>query len=234
MKIALLGYGRMGKAIEKIALERGHSIVAKIDKQETIGHLEDAEVAINFSIPSAAVENIKSALEKGIPVICGTTGWLDQQKEVEAFCLEQETAFLYASNFSVGVNLFFKLNGLLAKLMHPHQEHFSMHLEEIHHVHKLDAPSGTALTLAEGILEENPQLAGWVLDKKENSKLTIKAFREGEVPGTHSVHYTSSVDEITITHEAKSRQGFALGAVIAAEWIQNKKGIFRMNDVLKL
>lgn len=234
MKIALLGYGRMGKAIEKIALERGHSIVAKIDKQETTGHLEDAEVAINFSIPSAAVENIKSALEKGIPVICGTTGWLDQQKEVEAFCLEQETAFLYASNFSVGVNLFFKLNGLLAKLMHPHQEHFSTHLEEVHHVHKLDAPSGTALTLAEGILEENPQLAGWVLDKKENSKLTIKAFREGEVPGTHSIHYTSSVDEITITHEAKSRQGFALGAVIAAEWIQNKKGIFSMNDVLKL
>lgn len=234
MKIALLGYGRMGKAIEKIAQERGHSIVAKIDKTETEGNLNLADVAINFSVPSAAVANIKSAFEHQIPVVCGTTGWLEQQKEVEALCLEKGTGFLYASNFSVGVNLFFKLNALFAKLMHPHKAHFSTRLEEIHHVHKLDAPSGTALTLAEGVLAENPQLKDWVLDKKENNKLSIYSHREGEVPGTHSIHYTSSVDEITITHEAISRQGFALGAVIAAEWIQNKEGVFGMNDVLKL
>lgn len=234
MNIALLGYGRMGKAIENIALERGHTIVSKIDKAATEGDLSAADVAINFSVPSAAVDNIKSALGKQIPVVCGTTGWLEHQKDVERFCLEKDTAFLYASNFSVGVNLFFKLNALLAKLMHPHKEHFSTRLEEIHHVHKLDAPSGTALTLAEGVLAENPQFNNWVLDKKENDKLSIYSHREGEVPGTHSIHYTSSVDEITITHEAKSRQGFALGAVIAAEWIQNQKGIFGMNDVLKL
>lgn len=234
MKIALLGYGRMGKAIEKIALERGHSIVAKVDKEDTSGELNTADVAINFSIPDAAVNNIKSALKEQIPVVCGTTGWLNQQKEVEDYCLQNDTAFLYASNFSVGVNLFFKLNTLLAKLMQPHKEHFSTRLEETHHVHKLDAPSGTAITLAEGVMTENSELKNWVLDKKEYGKLSIYSHREGEIPGTHSIHYTSSVDEISITHEAKSRQGFALGAVIAAEWIQNKKGIFSMDDVLKL
>ena len=233
MKIALLGYGRMGKAIEQIANERGHTIVAKIDKNENQGKLSEAEVAINFSIPDASVANIKAAMEKQIPVVCGTTGWLEQLKEVEDFCLQNKTAFLYASNFSVGVNLFFKLNEVLAKLMHPHKS-YSAKMKEIHHIHKLDAPSGTAITLAEGIFEQS-KYTDWSIDNtKGDSTLPIAVERTGEVPGTHSIEYKSSVDSISIQHEAHSRQGFALGAVIAAEWIQDKKGVFTMNDVLDI
>jgi len=233
MKIALLGYGRMGKAIEQIANERGHTIVAKIDKNENQGKLSEAEVAINFSIPDAAVANIKAAMEKQIPVVCGTTGWLEQLKEVEDFCLQNKTAFLYASNFSVGVNLFFKLNEVLAKLMYPHKS-YSAAMKEIHHIHKLDAPSGTAITLAEGIFDQSKYTDWSIDDTKGDSTLPIAVERTGEVPGTHSIEYKSSVDSISIQHEAHSRQGFALGAVIAAEWIQDKKGVFTMNDVLDI
>lgn len=233
MKIALLGYGRMGKAIEQIANERGHTIVAKIDKNENQGKLSEAEVAINFSIPDAAVANIKAAMEKQIPVVCGTTGWLEQLKEVEDFCLQNKTAFLYASNFSVGVNLFFKLNEVLAKLMHPHKN-YSAAMKEIHHIHKLDAPSGTAITLAEGIFDQSKYTDWSIDDTKGDSTLPIAVERTGEVSGTHSIEYKSSVDSISIQHEAYSRQGFALGAVIAAEWIQDKKGVFTMNDVLDI
>ena len=233
MKIALLGYGRMGKAIEQIANERGHTIVAKIDKNENQGKLSEAEVAINFSIPDAAVANIKAAMEKQIPVVCGTTGWLEQLKEVEDFCLQNKTAFLYASNFSVGVNLFSKLNEVLAKLMHPHKN-YSAAMKEIHHIHKLDAPSGTAITLAEGIFDQSKYTDWSIDDTKGDITLPIAVERTGEVPGTHSIEYKSSVDSISIQHEAHSRQGFALGAVIAAEWIQDKKGVFTMNDVLDI
>ena len=233
MKIALLGYGRMGKAIEQIANERGHTIVAKIDKNENQGKLSEAEVAINFSIPDAAVANIKAAMEKQIPVVCGTTGWLEQLKEVEDFCLQNKTAFLYASNFSVGVNLFFKLNEVLAKLMHPHKN-YSAAMKEIHHIHKLDAPSGTAITLAEGIFDQSKYTDWSIDDTKGDSTLPIAVERTGEVSGTHTIEYKSSVDSISIQHEAYSRQGFALGAVIAAEWIQDKKGVFTMNDVLDI
>ena len=233
MKIALLGYGRMGKAIEKIAIERGHEIVYTLDEIRNQGTLANAEVAINFSVPQAAVDNIKSALQKQIPVVCGTTGWLDHYQEVVDYCQEKQAAFLYASNFSIGVHLFFKLNALAAKLMKPHALSYTPSLEEIHHIHKLDAPSGTAITLAESILE-NSDLEGWELDTKSKSKLEIKSIREGEVPGTHLVSYRSSIDEISLKHEAFGRDGFALGAVIAAEWIVGKRGLFRMEDVLNI
>lgn len=233
MKIALLGYGRMGKAIETIAQNRGHEIVCKVDQDKINGDLSIAEVAINFSIPTAAVANLKSAFDLGIPVVCGTTGWLDQLEEVHRYCKEKNTGFLYASNFSVGVNLFFQLNRLAARLMKGHEQTYATHLEETHHVHKLDAPSGTAITLAEGIAKENERYKNWTMEE-DTDGLKISAYREGEVPGTHRITYTSIVDEISIEHKAYSREGFALGAVIAAEWLNGRKGIFSMNDVLNL
>ena len=233
MKIALLGYGRMGKAIEQIAIERGHTIVAKIDKNENQGNLSEADVAINFSVPDAAVANIKAAMEKQIPVVCGTTGWLEHLKEVEDYCTQNKSAFIYASNFSVGMNLFFKLNKILANLMHPHKS-YTPQMKEIHHIHKLDAPSGTAITLAEGVFDQS-EYTDWSIDETNGeTTLPITVERTGEVPGTHSIEYKSGVDSISIQHEAHSRQGFALGVVIAAEWIQNKKGVFTMNDVLDI
>lgn len=234
MKIALLGYGRMGKAIEQISINRGHTIVAKVDQDNTEGDLSEAEVAINFSVPAAAVSNIKAALSIPIPVVCGTTGWLEHQKEVEEYCQSKNSAFLYASNFSIGVNLFFKLNQVLAKLMQPHQD-YTAEMKEIHHIHKLDAPSGTAITLAEGIFSHS-EYKDWSIEEKVSNEntLPIVVERTAEVPGTHAVKYNSKVDSITIEHEAHSRQGFALGAVIAAEWIQNKRGIYSMNDVLNI
>lgn len=233
MKIALLGYGRMGKAIEQIAIDRGHTVVAKIDKLNSEGELSDADVAINFSIPDAAVENIKAALDFKTPVVCGTTGWLDKLSEVEKYCEEQDSAFLYASNFSIGVNLFFKLNEDLAKLMKSHKS-YAAEMKEIHHIHKLDAPSGTAITLAEGVFKETDYNA-WTIEEAKNQKtLPIVVERTGEVPGTHAIKYKSKIDSITIEHEAHSREGFALGAVVSAEWIQNKKGIFSMKDVLNI
>ena len=232
MKFALLGYGRMGKAIEQIALERGHEIVCKIDKNLTEGKLHEADAAINFSIPDAAVDNISSALNQGVPVVCGTTGWLDAYQKVTQIAQERNTAFLYASNFSVGVNLFFKLNKVLAQMMKSHKE-YKASMEETHHIHKLDAPSGTAITLAEGIIE-NSHLIDWKLGENAKDSFSIQSHREGEVPGTHSIKYESPIDDITIEHKAHNRKGFALGAVIAAEWLVGKKGIFNMDDVLNL
>ena len=233
MKIALLGYGRMGKAIEKIALERGHQIVYIQDKEENSGVLSQAEIAINFSIPKAAVNNIKLAFNHHIPVVCGTTGWLDDYKEICNYCKTKESGFLYASNFSIGVNLFFKINSYVAQLMKAHQKEYTPTLKEIHHIHKLDAPSGTALTLAEGVLKES-HLTDWELDGSSKDKLSIQSIREGEVPGTHSISYHSKIDQISIEHEAFGRDGFALGAVIAAEWLKGKKGVFSMDDVLNI
>lgn len=233
MKIALLGYGKMGQAIAKFAKERDHEVVFILDKDKEEGSLTKAEVAINFSIPKAAVNNIKLALNKKIPVICGTTGWLDHYKEITAFCKNKDAAFLYASNFSLGVNLFFKINQLTAKLMKPHSNEFKPSIQEIHHVHKLDAPSGTAITLAESFLETG-HFTSWKLNGQSDDKLNIKSLREAEVPGTHSITYNSQVDKISLKHEAFSRDGFALGAVIAAEWILNKKGVFSMQDVLNI
>lgn len=233
MKIALLGYGRMGKTIEKFAQERNHEIVFILDKNEEKGSLAEAEVAINFSVPEAAVKNIKLALGKKIPVICGTTGWLDFYDEVTSFCNINKTAFLYASNFSIGVNLFFKINELAARLMKPHSEEYKPSIQEIHHIHKLDAPSGTAITIAESLVDTG-HFSTWELNGTTDKKLNIESVREGEVPGTHSITYHSQVDEISLKHEAFSRDGFALGAVIAAEWILNKKGVFSMQDVLNI
>lgn len=233
MKIALLGYGRMGKTIASYAQQRNHKIVYILDKEQEEGSLSEADVAINFSVPEAAVSNIKTALEQKIPVVSGTTGWLEKYEEVVAFCKTQQSAFLYASNFSIGVNLFFKINQFVAQLMHPHQSAYQTEIQEIHHIHKLDAPSGTAITIAEGIIKET-DYTGWELDKASEGTLPIEALREGEVPGTHTVHYRSEIDQISIKHEAYKRDGFALGAVIAAEWLAGKEGIFSMDDVLKI
>lgn len=232
MKIALLGYGKMGKMIAEIASDRGHEIVLT-HKGGDINDFNGAQVAIDFSTPESAVTNILMAFSKGVPVICGTTGWLDQMEVVKAACLKQECAFIYASNFSLGVNLFFKLNEQMAALMKPHTYHAA--IEEIHHIHKLDAPSGTAITLAEGIIAQGA-LKDWSLVENSGesvtNKLPITSKREGEVPGTHIVSYASDIDRLEIKHIAHNRTGFALGAVVAAEWIQNKKGIFNMSDVL--
>ena len=229
MKIALLGYGRMGQAIEKIAIDRGHTIVAKIDKDNP-DEAYEADVAINFSVPMAAYENITSAIDKKIPVVCGTTGWLDRLDEVETLCQQNEGAFLYASNFSLGVNLFFELNAKLAEMMQK-QPLYTASIEEIHHTQKLDKPSGTAITLAEGIPSAGN---AWHLVEDNGEGVPITSIRKDEVPGTHTVTHRSEIDEISITHTAHNRTGFALGAIIAAEWIQNKKGIFSMRDVLQL
>ena len=229
MKIALLGYGRMGQAIEKIAIDRGHTIVAKIDKDNP-DEAYEADVAINFSIPTAAYENIISAIHKKIPVVCGTTGWLDQLDEVESLCQQNEGAFLYASNFSLGVNLFFELNAKLAEMMQK-QPLYTASIEEIHHTQKLDKPSGTAITLAEGIPSEGK---AWHYVEDQGEGVPITSIRKDEVPGTHTVTHRSEIDEISITHTAHNRTGFALGAVLAAEWIQDKKGIFSMRDILQL
>jgi len=232
MKIALLGYGRMGKAVEKIAIERGHAIVAKIDKIFEEGTLKEADVAINFSVPDAAVANIRKAFDFHIPVICGTTGWLEHYEEIIDYCHKKKAAFLYASNFSIGVNLFFKMNEWLAKLMASHKM-YTPSIEEIHHKQKLDSPSGTAISLAEGVIE-NSDYDAWKLNKKEVGVIPIVSKREGEIPGTHTVLYAAADDTISITHQAHNRQGFALGAVMAAEWLQGKQGVFSMKEVLNL
>lgn len=230
MKIAIVGYGKMGKIIDQIATERGHQIVARLNETPTAENLNNPEVVIEFSNPEVAFQNIKNCLEQQIPVICGTTGWLDRMPEIEAIAISQNTAFLYGSNFSLGVNLFFELNEKLARLVRPFSE-YNCQLEEIHHTHKKDAPSGTAITLAEGIIS-NSGYRQWQLGTTEGDILGIEAIRKDEVPGTHSIYYRSQVDEIEIKHTAFSRDGFALGAVIAAEWIVGKKGVFGMKDVL--
>ena len=231
MKIALLGYGKMGKEIEKIALQRGHSIVLKKTKDQTFDHLDLADVAIDFSIPSAAVENISECLHRNIPVISGTTGWLADYAKITSLVQQVNGAFLYGSNFSLGVNLFFELNAQLAELMHSHD--YKLRIEEIHHTQKLDAPSGTAISLANDIIKRT-SYQGWAIENAQENEIPITALRIENVPGTHTVSYTSEVDQIEIKHTAFSREGFALGAVIAAEWIIGKKGIFSMKDVLNL
>lgn len=231
MKIALLGYGRMGKTIEKIAQERGHQIVSKIDKGDSY-NFNNADVAIDFSIPDAALNNITAALEAQVPVISGTTGWLESYNNVKSLCESKNGAFLYASNFSIGVNIFFELNKQLAKMMST-LDNYRVSMTELHHIHKLDAPSGTAITLAKDIIKET-NLEGWSLDEDQDQKIRIDSIREGEAPGTHTIFYTSEVDTISIEHKAHSRQGFALGAVIAAEWIKDKTGVYSMKDVLDL
>jgi len=233
MKIALLGYGKMGKKIAAFAENRNHELVYILDKKQQEGSLEKADVAINFSVPEAAVDNIKMALEHGVPVVCGTTGWLDDYEKVVSFCTEKDTAFLYASNFSIGVNLFFKINQYVAKLLRPHLKDYRADIKEIHHIHKQDAPSGTAISLAEDIIKHT-HYEHWTQDEFSKNNLTISSERSGEVPGTHSVEYRSDIDQITLKHEAFKRDGFALGAVIAAEWIVGKKGIYMMEDVLKI
>ncbi|WP_117882902.1 4-hydroxy-tetrahydrodipicolinate reductase [Aureibaculum luteum] len=231
MNIALFGYGKMGKTIERIALERGHTIVAKIDFDTTDYDLSSADVAIDFSIPKEAYNNINLCFKKNIPIISGTTGWLDKYEEAVANCKTNNGAFIYASNYSLGVNLFFELNKQLAKLMNKFDV-YKVSLEETHHTQKLDAPSGTAITLAEGIIEQTGK-EKWSLDVTEDEKtIPIISKRIENVPGTHVTTYTSEVDEIEITHTAKNRDGFALGAVIAAEWLKDKKGVFTMKDVL--
>ena len=232
MKIALVGYGKMGKIIDEISQKRGHNIVARLSETPTLENLNNPDVVIEFSNPEVAFDNIKTCLENKIPVICGTTGWLDQKPEIDRIAVENETAFLYGSNFSLGVNLFFALNENLAKMMNRFPE-YNCQLEEIHHIHKLDAPSGTAISLAEGVIS-NSKFEAWKLDETIDKELGIFAIREDEVPGTHSVFYRSEVDEIEIKHTAFNRNGFALGAVIAAEWIVGKKGVFSMKDVLGL
>lgn len=232
MNIALLGYGKMGKVIEAIALERGHNIVLKVDADTTEFKLNNIDVAIDFSVPTAAVSNISKCLNKGIPVISGTTGWLNQYQEVVDLCHTTNGSFLYASNFSIGVNIFFEINKRLSELMSGHVN-YKANIEEIHHTQKLDAPSGTAITLAETIIK-NSNYNNWSLDSKNKNELPIVAKRIENVPGTHEVTYTSEVDTISIKHTAHSRQGFGLGAVIAAEWIVGKKGVFSMKDVLNI
>lgn len=233
MKIALVGYGKMGKIIDEIATQRGHEIVARLRETPTSENLGNPDVVIEFSQPEAAFDNIKNCLENKIPVVCGTTGWLHRKAEIENIALENNTAFLYGSNFSLGVNLFFALNEKLAVMMKNFEE-YRVQLEEIHHIHKKDAPSGTAITLAEGIIKNNPNFDAWKLDESKDNEVGIFAIREEEVPGTHSVFYRSKVDEIEIKHIAYSRNGFALGAVVAAEWIFGKKGNFTMKHVLGL
>jgi len=231
MNIALVGYGKMGKIIGEIAEKKGHEIVARLNETPTVENLNDPDVVIEFSNPEVAFENIKVCLENQIPVVCGTTGWLERKSEIEEIAVQNNTAFLYGSNFSLGVNLFFALNEKLATLMSDFPE-YQVQMEEIHHIQKKDAPSGTAITLAEGIIKNDSRFGSWKLEETKETELGIFAVREDEVPGTHSIFYRSEVDEIEIKHTAFNRNGFAAGAVIAAEWIIGKTGNFSMQDVL--
>lgn len=232
MKIALLGYGKMGKVIERIAIERGHEIILKKEEHNTYEGLSNADVAIDFSIPNAAVLNITACLNENVPVISGTTGWLDHYDQMVSLCNEKKGAFISSSNFSLGVNIFFEMNEYLAKMMSK-LDSYNIKMEEIHHTQKLDAPSGTAISLAKGIIA-NSNYNNWTLEEPKADQILIEAKRIGTVPGTHTVTYNSNVDSIEIKHTAHNREGFALGAVIAAEWIIGKQGVFTMKDVLDL
>lgn len=236
MKIILVGYGKMGRIIEKTALERGHEIVGRIDLENaselnaSLAGIADA--AIEFTGPHSAYDNVMKCLSLGIPVVCGSTGWLDRYEEVAGFCRQQAGSLLYASNFSVGVNIFFEINKTLARLMAGHPG-YDVSIREIHHTQKKDAPSGTAITLAEQLIRSVPGKENWVNQESgQPSDLLIQSERIDPYPGLHTVRYASAIDEIRITHEAHSRDGFALGAVLAAEFIKDKKGVFSMKDVL--
>ena len=233
MKIALFGYGKMGKVIDKIAKNRGHKIIYRIDENSINYDLKKVDVAIDFSTPKAAFSNINMALENSIPIISGTTGWLDNYNKAVKLCNEKNGAFLYASNFSLGVNIFFEINRQLAKIMSNHPE-YVIKMKEIHHTEKIDAPSGTAITLAESIIKET-DYQKWSLNKDfKKNEISIEAQRLSDNTGTHEVIYKSDIDEIKIKHAAVNREGFGLGAVIAAEWLIGKKGIFSMKDVLNI
>jgi len=236
MKILLIGHGKMGQAIEEFAIQRGHSLVATVDVNDTLMPTlaEQADVAIEFTHPDAAFDNIKFCLEHKLPILSGTTGWLEKMPEIEEICRENDGTFLYASNFSIGVNLFFKLNKFLAKLMSPHTQ-YKPSMVEVHHTHKKDAPSGTAITLAEGIISEHDQYNAWKNEAKTaDNEIPITSERIGEIPGTHKITYKSEVDQISIEHEAYSRDGFVQGAVFVAEWLPSQKGIVKIDDFLNL
>ncbi|MDC6367578.1 MULTISPECIES: 4-hydroxy-tetrahydrodipicolinate reductase [Flavobacteriaceae] len=232
MNIGLFGYGKMGKMIEQIAQKRGHTIVTKVDVDTKTIDFSSMDVAIDFSTPDAAFNNITSCFKNSVPVISGTTGWLKNYDKAIELCQEHEGAFIYASNFSLGVNIFFELNAHLAKMMSELKQ-YKVSMEEIHHTQKLDAPSGTAITLAEGIIDHT-EYNSWQLNSADEKTIPITSKRKGLVPGTHTVSYNSSVDKIEIKHKAHNREGFALGAVVAAEWIHGKTGVFSMKDVLNL
>lgn len=236
MNIALIGYGKMGKEIEQIALSRGHVITLKVDisnaSSYTMEELRKADVAIEFSTPESAIGNIYKCFEAGVPVVVGTTGWLSKLEEVKQKCAEQQQSLFYASNYSIGVNLFFKLNEYLASMMNNYPA-YNVSMEEIHHIHKLDAPSGTAISLANQVIEHIDSKHKWVnSETADKGEVAIVSKRLYEVPGTHTVTYGSDVDEISITHIAHNRKGFALGAVVAAEWLKGKKGVFGMSDLM--
>ncbi len=236
MKIALIGYGKMGKTIERMALEQGHEVVLKIDIDNysdfTAQNLQKADVAIEFTRPEDAFDNIRKCLAAGIPTISGTTGWLKKKAAIEELCKRKKGAFFYASNYSIGVNIFFALNKFLAKMMDVRTQ-YEIETEEIHHVQKLDAPSGTSITLAEGILENIQRKKSWVNDTPTSkTHLPIISKRIDKVPGTHQISYHSAIDTIEIKHTAHSREGFARGAIQAAEWIIGKRGCFGMQDLL--
>ena len=232
MKIALLGYGKMGKVIEKIALERGHEIVLKKNENDTFDGLLNANVAIDFSVPSAAISNISECINNGIPIVSGTTGWLENYNQMVALCNEKKAAFIYGSNFSLGVNLFFELNDYLSKIMSKFNQ-YNVSMEEIHHTQKLDKPSGTAISLANAIVN-NTDKNNWSIENPKLDDVFIEVKRIDNVPGTHSVFYTSNEDTIEIKHTAHNREGFAFGAIIAAEWLVGKTGVFTIKDVLNL
>jgi 4-hydroxy-tetrahydrodipicolinate reductase len=238
MKIALIGYGKMGKAIETIALQKQHEVVLKITQQNThqltIQNLQQCDVAIEFTGAESAVNNISMCFDANLPVVCGSTGWLSNWDNISKDCDNKNATFLYASNFSIGVNLFFELNKKLAKLM-ANQPQYKVRIEEIHHTQKKDAPSGTAISLAEQIIYTNSNLSSWTnVEESDPSKLQIVSKRIDPAPGTHSVNYSNAIDDITITHTAHNREGFALGAILAAEFIVGKKGKYTMQDVLGL
>ncbi|WP_099366728.1 4-hydroxy-tetrahydrodipicolinate reductase [Sphingobacterium sp. 1.A.4] len=242
MKIVLLGYGKMGQLIERFALKRGHEVVLIVDEQNResieLEDIEDADVAIDFSTPHAALDNISLCFEANLPIVVGTTGWYENLEEVKQITLSSDQSLLYGSNFSIGVNVFFHINKMLAKAINPYKQ-YDVQVEEIHHIHKLDAPSGTAITIAEGILGEVDQKNTWVNSVEGSGEeviakpdeLLIESLRIEEVPGTHTVLYSSEVDQIEFKHTAHSREGFALGAVIAAEWLQGKKGFFQVTEM---
>jgi len=235
MKIALFGYGKMGKEIEMIAQQRGHDVVLKVESDNydllTDNDLKKADVAIEFSIPATVIANIKTCVNANLPIVVGTTGWHEKMKEIKKLVKDKKGSLFYASNFSLGVNLFFKVNAHLAELMNKYND-YDVSIEEIHHIHKVDKPSGTAISLANQVIEKLERKNKWSIDKKSADTLFINDKREGEVPGTHIIKYHSAIDDIEITHKAHNRKGFALGAVIAAEFLLTKKGVFTMNDLL--
>jgi 4-hydroxy-tetrahydrodipicolinate reductase len=235
MKIVLIGYGKMGKTIERVALHRGHEIAGRMDVGDSLADFtQPVDAAIEFTQAEAAVANIKLCIDKKIPVVSGTTGWITQKPEVDRYCLENNGTYIWSSNYSLGVNLFFKLNEYLARLMDRYAQ-YDVTIDETHHTQKKDAPSGTAITLAQGVLKNLKRKKEWVLGATGRAdQLVINAFRVDPTPGTHTIHYQSAEDAIQITHTAHSREGFALGAVLAAEWVKDKKGVFSMDDFLQL